>query len=74
VIKRDGSGGQNEFLTPEEVADILRVNVMTVYGYIQRANLDAIRLGRNYRISRKDLASFIKSRRTKPRLTDKNMH
>jgi len=67
VIKIDRTGGENEFLTPEEVADILRVNVMTVYGYIQKSNLDAIRLGRNYRISRQDLALFIKSKRMKSR-------
>ena len=67
MIKRDRTGGENEFLTPEEVADILRVNVMTVYGYIQKSNLDAIRLGRNYRISRQDLALFIKSKRMKSR-------
>jgi excisionase family DNA binding protein len=65
------NGYENEFLTPEEVAEILRINVMTVYGYIQQANLNAIRLGRNYRISRKDLISFIKSKKTKIRLTDK---
>jgi excisionase family DNA binding protein len=65
VIKRDINRDGNEFLTPEEVADILRINVITVYGYIQKSNLDAVRLGRNYRISRQDLASFIKSKRTK---------
>lgn len=73
MIKRDRTRGEDELLTPDEVADILRINVMTVYGYIQRANLEAIRLGRNYRISRKDLALFIKSKHTKARLTDKNM-
>ena len=67
MIKIDRTGGENEFLTPEEVADILRVNIMTVYGYIQKSNLDAIRLGRNYRISRQDLALFIKSKRMKSR-------
>ena len=65
MIKRDLNRDENEFLTPEEVADILRINVITVYGYIQKSNLDAVRLGRNYRISRQDLASFIKSKRTK---------
>jgi excisionase family DNA binding protein len=72
VNKRDRTRDVNEFLTPEEVADILRLNVMTVYGYIQKANLEAVRLGRNYRISRQDLASFIKSKRTKTRLTGEN--
>ncbi len=66
MVKRDNHTMDiEEFLTPEEVADILRINVLTVYGYIQKDNLDAVRLGRNYRISREDLASFIKSKRTK---------
>jgi excisionase family DNA binding protein len=55
----------SEFLTPEEVAKILRISVLTVYGYIQKENLSAVRLGRHYRISREDLAAFIKSKRTK---------
>lgn len=52
-----------EFLTPQEVAQILRINVLTVYGYIQRDNLNAVRLGPRYRIGREDLAAFIDSRR-----------
>ena len=73
MIKGDKyMGNTNEFLTPEEVADILRINVMTVYGYIQRDNLDAVRLGRKYRISRQDLALFLESKRTKPQATGKN--
>ncbi len=66
MVKRDSTTKDiNEFLTPEEVAGILRINVLTVYGYIQKDNLDAVRLGRKYRISRQDLASFIKSKRTR---------
>jgi excisionase family DNA binding protein len=66
MVKGVGNAADiNEFLTPEEVADILRINVLTVYGYIQKDNLEAVRLGRNYRISRQDLATFIQSKRTK---------
>jgi excisionase family DNA binding protein len=57
----------NEFLTPEEVAEILRINVMTVYGYIQKDSLNAIRLGRKYRISSQDLALFLDSKCTRVR-------
>ena len=74
MIKADGTGAENEFLTPEEVAGILRINVMTVYAYIQKDYLEAIRLGRNYRISRRDLDSFIQSKRTKTRITDKKIY
>jgi excisionase family DNA binding protein len=55
----------SEFLTPEEVAQILKVNVLTVYNYIRQNNLNAVRLGRNYRIGREDFFEFIDSRRTK---------
>lgn len=66
MVKRDGQTGEiTKFLTPEEVAEILRINVITVYGYIQRDNLNAVRLGRKYRISQEDLDTFIKSKRIK---------
>jgi excisionase family DNA binding protein len=52
-------------LTPEEVAKILQVHVLTVYSYIRRGNLEAIRLGRTYRIIPQDLKFFIESNRVK---------
>ena len=53
------------FLTPEEVAKLLRIHVLTVYKYIQKDTLCAVRLGRNYRISQEALADFIDSKRTR---------
>ena len=55
----------NNLLTPEQVAGILQVHVLTVYSYIRRGKLDAIRLGRSYRIIPEDLTLFIESNRTK---------
>ena len=55
----------NNLLTPEQVAEILQVHVLTIYSYIRRGKLDAIRLGRSYRVIPKDLTSFIESNRTK---------
>ncbi|MFC1914876.1 helix-turn-helix domain-containing protein [Chloroflexota bacterium] len=55
----------NKLLTPEQVAHILQLHVLTVYGYIRRGKLDAIRLGRSYRIIPKDLKRFIESNRLK---------
>ncbi len=57
--------GNNNLLTPEQVAQILQVHVLTVYTYIRRGKLDAIRLGRSYRITPKDLTRFIESNRIK---------
>jgi len=57
--------GNKNLLTPEQVAGILQVHVLTIYSYIQRGKLDAIRLGRSYRIIPKDLNRFIESNRLK---------
>lgn len=50
-------------LTPEQVAGILQVHVLTVYSYIRQGKLDAIRLGRSYRIVPGELEHFIESNR-----------
>ena len=55
----------NNLLTPEQVAEILQVHVLTIYGYIRWGKLDAVRLGRSYRIIPKDLTHFIESSRVK---------
>ena len=57
--------GNNSLLTPEQVAGILQVHVLTIYSYIRRGKLDAVRLGRSYRIIPKDLTHFIESNRIK---------
>ena len=55
----------DNLLTPEQVAAILQVHVLTIYSYIRRGKLDAVRLGRSYRIIPKDLTRFIESNRVK---------
>ena len=54
---------KNNLLTPEQVAGILQVHILTIYGYIREGKLDAIRLGRSYRITPQDLEQFIESNR-----------
>jgi excisionase family DNA binding protein len=60
----------NNLLTPEQVAAILQVHVLTIYGYIRRGKLDAVRLGRSYRIIPRDLTRFIESNRIKKLKSD----
>ena len=52
-------------LTPEQVAGLLQVHVLTVYSYIRQGKLDVVRLGRSYRIIPEDLTHFIEANRTK---------
>ncbi len=53
----------HNLLTPEQVAAILQVHVLTIYGYIRKGKLDAVCLGRNYRIIPEELRRFIESNR-----------
>ena len=47
------------FYTPHEVAEMLRLQVETVYEYLRRRKLGAVRLGNRYRISKADLEEFL---------------
>ena len=52
------------FLTPKEVAKELQLNTLTVYSYIIKKKLLAVKIGRNYRIAKEDLNKFIESNKT----------
>jgi excisionase family DNA binding protein len=52
-------------LTAKEVADMLKLNVLTVYEYIRKSKLPAVKFGRSYRIEEKDLNKFIKEHKVK---------
>jgi excisionase family DNA binding protein len=54
----------SKLMTPEQVAEILQVHVLTVYSYIKKGKFDAIRLGRSYRIDPQDLDTFVKSNKS----------
>jgi len=56
-----------EMLTTDEVAKILRVNVKTVRNWISSGELVAIDIGNEYRISRKNLNDFMQRRQTDKR-------
>lgn len=53
-----------QLYTPKEVADILQLNVITVYSYIRKKVLPAVKMGRNYRVAKTDLDKFIESNKT----------
>ena len=52
-------------LTPDQVAKILQIHVLTVYSYIRQGKFDAVRLGRTYRIVPEDLDRFVESNKFK---------
>lgn len=56
---------EKDFYTAQELADKLRVNVMTIYRYINGGKLNAYKLGKEFRIDKKEFASFLNKVSTK---------
>ena len=52
-------------LTPEQVAEILQIHVLTIYNYIRQGKLGAVRVGRSYRIVPEDLEHWIEINRVR---------
>ena len=52
------------FYTAREVADMLKVNIMTIYRYIKKGKIRAHKIGKDFRIDKKDLERFIKATST----------
>jgi excisionase family DNA binding protein len=59
-----------KYLTPPEIAKLLRVSSEKVLGWIRKAELTAINVGEGsrprFRIRREDLDSFLRSREVQP--------
>jgi excisionase family DNA binding protein len=55
---------QTQYLTPKEIAEKLKINLLTVYSYIRKKKLTAIRIGTNYRIDQVDFEKFIELNKT----------
>ncbi|MAO90305.1 MAG: excisionase [Rhodospirillaceae bacterium] len=53
-------------LTLHEVADLLKVKEATVRAWIHDADLRAIKFGREWRVSQKDLEAFLNAHANKP--------
>lgn len=51
---------EHNFMTPKEVAEMLKVNKMTIYRYIKAGKINAIKIGKDYRIANDDFEKFIK--------------
>lgn len=56
------SFANTKFLTPQEVADHLRVSKMTVYRLLKNGELPSVRIGRSLRVRESDVNAFLKAR------------
>lgn len=53
------------FYTPTKLAELISVNVMTIYRYIKAGRITAHKIGKEFRISRAEFDRFLKATRTK---------
>lgn len=59
----EGPPEQPEFLTPQEVAELLRVSVYTVRRWIKEGDLPAYKVGRSWRIDQEELERWLDAQR-----------
>lgn len=55
-----GDISEVKFLTVAEVAAMMRVSKMTVYRIVHNGDLPAVRVGRSFRVTEKDVDDYIK--------------
>lgn len=53
------------FYKTEDLAELLEVNIMTIYRYIKAGRLKAYKLGREFRIDKSEFDAFLKKVSTK---------
>jgi len=56
---------QKELYTARELAEKLRVNIMTIYRYIKAGKLKAYKIGKEFRIEKKEFQRFLNKIKTK---------
>ena len=55
---------QKEFYKAEELAEKLDVNIMTLYRYIKAGKLKAYKIGKEFRVDKKEFERFLSSVKT----------
>lgn len=54
-----------KFYTAKELAESLKVNIMTIYRYIKAGKLNAYKIGKEFRIDADEFNKFLSSVKTK---------
>ncbi len=52
---------EDKYYTPKEIAEMLKINYLTVYRWIRAGDLPVYQLQRQYRIKESDLKEFMES-------------
>ena len=55
---------EKKYYTAKELADMLSYNIMTIYRYIARGKLKALKFGKEFRVEKTDWDKFVKTLET----------
>ena len=50
---------EDQYYTPQEIAILLKVSYMTVFRWITAGSLEAVKVGKQYRVKKTKLDQFI---------------
>ena len=56
---------EKDFYTAQELAEMLSLNVMTIYRYIDKGKLKAYKLSKEFRIEKSEFKRFMNKAKTK---------
>lgn len=56
---------EKEYYLAKELADKLRVNIMTIYRYVKAGKLKAHKIGKEFRIEKSEFDRFMDKAKTK---------
>jgi len=65
MVKSYEEKSEKDFITASEVADNLKVNIMTIYRYIKAGKLKAYKIGKEFRIDKAEFNNFLDKVKTK---------
>lgn len=60
------SSKATSFYTAKELAETLKVNIMTIYRYIDAGKLNAYKIGKEFRIDEAEFKRLLNNSKTKP--------
>ena len=52
---------ESKFLTVREVAEMLKVNKMTIYRYVKAGKIEAYKVGKDFRIQETEIEKFLEN-------------
>ena len=52
---------KNQWLSPQDVCDVLKIKMQTLYNWIHKERITCIKMGRSVRFRRSDIEKFLKN-------------